>query len=65
MIRSYAMTFAAVTLRLQIPIGLALGYPDYPAMSPWLAFTSWIPNVAAVALYSLAESLRRPAVAAA
>ncbi len=25
---SYAMTFAAVTLRLQISLGLALGYPD-------------------------------------
>jgi hypothetical protein len=51
---SYAMTFAAVTLRLQIPIGFALGYASYPAMSPWLAYTSWIPNVIAVAIYTAA-----------
>jgi hypothetical protein len=52
---SYAMTFAAVTLRLQIPLGLALGYASYSQMSVWLAYTSWIPNVAIVALYCLWE----------
>jgi small basic protein len=62
---SYAMTFAAVTLRLQIPLGFALGYPSYSAMSVWLAYTSWIPNVIIVALYSLASASRRPASAAA
>jgi len=51
---SFAMTFGAVTLRLQIPIGFALGFPSYPAMSVWLAYTSWIPNVILVALYSFA-----------
>jgi hypothetical protein len=56
---SYAMTFAAVTLRLQIPIGLALGFAGYSAMSPWLAYTSWIPNVIAVAIYSAAVQQRR------
>jgi hypothetical protein len=30
---SYAMTFSAVTLRLQIPLGFALGWPSYSAMS--------------------------------
>jgi hypothetical protein len=49
---SYAMTFGAVTLRLQIPIGFMLGYSGYPAMSVWLAYTSWIPNVLAVLAYS-------------
>ncbi|RFB75685.1 DUF2306 domain-containing protein [Methylovirgula sp. 4M-Z18] len=61
---SYAMTFAAATLRLQIPIGLALGASSYSAMSPWLAYTSWIPNVILVALYSTAEKRRRLAIAA-
>jgi hypothetical protein len=56
---SYALTFAAVTLRLQIPIGFALGYPNYSAMSVWLAYTSWIPNVLIVALISSAASFRR------
>ena len=56
---SYAMTFGAVTLRLQIPLGFALGYPSYSAMSVWLAYTSWIPNVIIVALYSMTEALGR------
>jgi len=50
---SYAMTFGAVTLRLQIPIGFMLGYPGYPQMSVWLAYTSWIPNVVVVLAYFL------------
>lgn len=50
---SYAMTFGAVTLRLQIPIGFMLGYSSYSAMSVWLAYTAWIPNVLVVALYTL------------
>lgn len=49
---SYAMTFGAVTLRLQIPLGFLIGYHSYSAMSVWLAYTSWIPNVAVVALYT-------------
>ncbi len=61
---SYAMTFGAVTLRLQIPIGLMLGYTTYSAMSVWLAYTSWIPNVLVVALYSVARSASRPIVPA-
>jgi uncharacterized membrane protein len=61
---SYAMTFGAVTLRLQIPIGLALGFANYSAMSVWLAYTSWMPNVTVVALYSMTEALRRPVMPA-
>lgn len=60
---SYAMTFGAVTLRLQIPLGFVLGYSSYSAMSVWLAYTSWIPNVVAVAIYSMVER-KRPTRAA-
>src|SRR5215472_5178842 len=57
---SYAMTFAAVTLRLQIPFGFALfHFASYRDMSPWLAYMSWLPNVAAVAVYSLILSARQ------
>lgn len=56
---SYAMTFGAVTLRLQIPLGLMLGYTSYSAMSVWLAYTSWIPNVIVVLAYSALERSRR------
>jgi uncharacterized membrane protein len=58
---SYAMTFSAVTLRLQIPIGFMLGYTSYAAMSVWLAYTSWIPNVIAVGLYAALESRKKRA----
>jgi Predicted membrane protein (DUF2306) len=58
---SYAMTFGAVTLRLQIPIGFVLGYPSYSTMSVWLAYTSWIPNVLAVAIYSITVGNQRAA----
>ena len=51
---SYAMTFAAVTLRLQIPLGIVLfHFASYRDMSVWLAYTSWLPNIAIVAIYSL------------
>ena len=57
---SYALTFAAVTLRLQIPLGfIFFGFTSYREMSVWLAYTCWIPNVIAVALYTLSTSPRR------
>jgi uncharacterized membrane protein len=56
---SYAMTFGGVTLRLQIPIGFMLGYTSYAAMSVWLAYTSWIPNVIAVGAYWALERARK------
>ena len=56
---SYAMTFGAVTLRLQIPFGFILfHFASYRDMSVWLAYTAWIPNVIAVALYTLATSAK-------
>jgi len=55
---SYAMTFSAVILRLQIPIGFMLGYTSYSAMSVWLAYTCWIPNIIAVLAYTARERAR-------
>ncbi len=61
---SYAMTFGAVTLRLQIPFGfIFFGFHSYSAMSVWLAYTSWIPNVIVVALYTLATARSKPSAA--
>src|SRR5215831_16557008 len=59
---SYALTFGAVTLRLQIPLFFALGFHSYTEMSVWLAYTAWIPNVIVVALYSLMRQPRQPAL---
>ncbi|MBN9544423.1 MAG: DUF2306 domain-containing protein [Alphaproteobacteria bacterium] len=58
---SYAMTFGAVTLRLQIPLGLLAGYHSYGAKSVWLAYTSWISNVIAVAISTLWMHQKSPA----
>jgi hypothetical protein len=62
---SYALTFAAVTLRLQVPLGfIFFHFASYREMSVWLAYTSWIPNVIVVAIYSLLAGLRRERVPA-
>ena len=58
---SYAMTFGAVTLRIQIPFFLMAGFHSYTEASVWLAYTSWMPNVIVVALWSMAEALHSPA----
>lgn len=62
---SYAMTFGAVTLRIQIPFFFMAGFHSYSEASVWLAYTSWIPNVIVVALYWMWRELRSPALAAA
>jgi hypothetical protein len=56
---SYGLAFSGVTLRLQIPFGfIFLHFTSYRDMSVWLAYTCWLPNLAAVALYSLVVSSR-------
>jgi uncharacterized membrane protein len=50
MIRSFALTFAAVTLRLYLPLLPLLGFPfadGYRAIS----FLCWVPNLIAAELY--------------
>ena len=55
MTRSYALTFAAVTLRLYLPIA-AIAHLDFMASYRAISFLCWLPNLA------LAEWLvRRPA----
>ncbi len=51
MIRSFALTFAAVTLRLEMPVlmaGFGLDYPTAIAILGWLC---WLPNLALAELY--------------
>jgi len=50
MIRSFAMTFAAVTLRLYLPIAPMLGY-DFMVGYRLTAWVSWIPNLILVELW--------------
>jgi hypothetical protein len=54
MLYSFAMTFGAATLRLQIPIGFVVFHAhSYQSMSSVLSFSAWVPNVIAVWIYSL------------
>ena len=50
MIRSFALTFAAVTLRLYLPIMQMSGMP-FELCYPITAWISWIPNLIAAELY--------------
>ena len=43
MIRSFALTFAAVTLRLILPLELSLGVP-FPLAYQIVAWACWVPN---------------------
>jgi hypothetical protein len=50
MIRSYALTAAAITLRMYLPLSFALKIPfeiGYPAIA-WLC---WVPNLLVAELY--------------
>jgi uncharacterized membrane protein len=44
MIRNFALTFAAVTLRAQLGAGMASGL-TFESFYPLLAWTSWVPNL--------------------
>ena len=62
MIRSFALTFAAVTLRLYLPFPPMMGYSfleGYRAIS-WIA---WVPNLMIVELYLRRGPMPKPAPA--
>jgi uncharacterized membrane protein len=44
MIRSFALTFAAVTLRLWLPM-LSLAGVSFDVAYPWVAWLCWVPNL--------------------
>lgn len=45
MIRSFALTFAAVTLRLYLPIGITLNHGEFTLPYTIIAWISWAPNL--------------------
>lgn len=57
--RSYALTFAAVTLRLYLPF-FFLGGMDYAQASIWLAWIAWVPNLLLVEGWMAWRDARRP-----
>ena len=63
MIRSFALTFGAVTLRLQLPIAGALGEAgiipsDFVWSYQYIAWLAWVPNLIVAELYI--ATLRKP-----
>lgn len=44
MIRSYALTFAAVTLRIYLPLSQVIGF-DFAVAYRCIAWLSWVPNL--------------------
>ena len=51
MIRSFALTFAAVTLRLYIPASQMAGIP-FDAAYPVIAWLCWVPNLVVAELFA-------------
>jgi hypothetical protein len=47
MLRSYALTLAAVTLRIDLPLSLAAGLPYEPSYQA-IAWLCWVPNLVVV-----------------
>lgn len=62
MIRSFALTFAAVTLRLYLPIGVMAGL-TFEQIYVATAWISWIPNLLLAELFLRRERLGATAVA--
>ena len=46
MIRSFALTLAAVTLRIYLPFFMIFGEMTYTQASLWVAWLCWVPNLA-------------------
>ncbi len=44
MIRSYALSFAAVTLRVYLPVSQIIGI-DFTTAYSWIAWLAWVPNL--------------------
>jgi len=47
MLRNFALTFAAVTLRIYLPISMLIGL-EFSATYPVIAWLCWVPNIAFV-----------------
>lgn len=60
MVRSFALTFAAVTLRLYLPISAIAGIEFFPAYRV-IAWLCWVPNLAFAELWLRARRPRRVA----
>lgn len=62
MIRSYALTLAAVTLRIYLPISQIAGY-DFMDAYPAIAWMCWVPNLIIAEWFIIPLSNRKPVLA--
>jgi hypothetical protein len=44
MVRNFALTFAAVTLRIYVPLSAALGI-EFAVAYPFITWLCWVPNL--------------------
>ena len=58
MIRSFALTLAAVTLRIYLPIGVTLNNGEFTFPYTIIAWACWVPNLIVAEIFL---TLRRPA----
>ena len=58
MVRSFAMTFAAVTLRLYLPIPPIFLHMSFLEGYRWISWLAWAPNLAAAEIYLNWRTLR-------
>jgi hypothetical protein len=68
MIRSFALCFAAVTLRLQLPVGMVLGAygvipNDFSTAYRIIAWSCWVPNLIVAEIMIAMRRPRRPKAA--
>ncbi len=59
MLRNFALTFAAVTLRIQLGL-FELGGVPFSAAYPTVAWLSWVPNLVAVEWYLALSAATKP-----
>jgi uncharacterized membrane protein len=60
MIRSYALTLAAVTLRLALPLFIIVGEMEYAEASIYIAWQCWVPNLIIAEWYLRTWFVRKP-----
>jgi uncharacterized membrane protein len=62
MIRSFALTFAAVTLRIYLPIGIILNEGEFVLPYTIIAWLSWVPNLLVAEAWIAMRRQRRAAL---
>ena len=60
MIRSFALTLAAVTLRIYMPIGVTLNQGEFTLPYTIIAWACWVPNLITAEIFLALRARRSP-----